>query len=169
MLKRYIGDCYACSVCVFRNDPIFNRPLPYGPWYEVACYQKGPIGGMSGFYYHVIVDTYSCYPENLVIPDTKFETLKPVLEEVWARHGYPETLIHNGGPLYNSAEWFRYVEGIECKMDQSTPGHPQTNGMCDRMMANLVKITHAGIERVKNLLVYFSHSSGNIGAHLIGQ
>ena len=30
-------------------------------------------------------------------------------------------------------------------MDMYTPEHPQSNGMCEKMMANLVKITHAAI------------------------
>ena len=34
-------------------------------------------------------------------------------------------------------------------MEMSTPEHPQSNGMCERMMANLVKITHAAIAEGK--------------------
>ena len=56
--------------------------MPLGPWKEVALDFKGPIGGKSGFYYHVVLDTYSRYPEIFIVPDTKFETLKPRLEEV---------------------------------------------------------------------------------------
>ena len=34
-------------------------------------------------------------------------------------------------------------------METSTPEHPQSNGMCERMMGNLVKITHAAIAEDK--------------------
>ena len=34
-------------------------------------------------------------------------------------------------------------------MEMSTPEHPQSIGMCERMMANLVKITHAAIAEGK--------------------
>ena len=93
----------------------------------------------------MIVDTYSRYPEISLVPYTKFETLRPVLEEVWSHHGYPETIIHDGGPPHNSSEWSRYVEEIGCKMDQSTLERPKANGMCNLMIASLVKIIHAGI------------------------
>ena len=41
------------------------------------------------------------------------------------------------------------MEQIGCKMDMSTPEHPQSNGMCEKMMANLVKNTHAAIAEGK--------------------
>ena len=111
-VKRCISDCYACSISVCRHDPppIYSRPLPLWPWKEVALDFKGFIGGKSGFYYHVVLDTYRRYPEISIVLDTKFETLKPVLEEIWSRWGYPEKMIHDGSPLYNSHDCNRYVE-----------------------------------------------------------
>ena len=38
---------------------------------------------------------------------------------------------------------------IGAKMDISTPEHPQSNRMCKRMMANLVKIMHVNIAEGK--------------------
>ena len=78
-IRKYIKDCFPCSISVPRNNPptIFNRPLPVGPWKEVAFNFKGPIGGKSRFYYHVVINTYTHYPEIFIVPDTKFESLKP--------------------------------------------------------------------------------------------
>ena len=84
------------------TPPIRNRPLLVGPWQEVALDFKGPVGGQDGFYYHVVLDTYSRYPDITIVLDTKFETLRPVLEETWSRYRYPSKLIHDGGPPYNS-------------------------------------------------------------------
>ena len=83
-VKRYVTDCYPCSVSISRNDTplVTSRPLPEGPWKEVSVYFKGPVGGQNGFYYHVVIDNYSHYPEVSIVPDTKFSTLKPVLEEI---------------------------------------------------------------------------------------
>ena len=135
-----------------RNDPapIKNRPLPEGPWREVAVDYKGPIGGQSGFYYHVIIDLYSRYPEVVIVKDTSFDTLKPKLEEIWARFGIPRTIIHDGGPPYNSRDWRQYAKEIGANLELCTPEHPQSNGTAVKMMASLVKITHAAIAEGKN-------------------
>ena len=55
--KRYVGDCFSCAVSVPRNDPLPMKsiPLPDGPWREVSMDYKGPIGGVKGFYYHVVM------------------------------------------------------------------------------------------------------------------
>ena len=67
--------------------------------------------------------------EITVVPDTKFELLKLRLEEIWSRFGYPEKLIHDSGPPYNTWEGKRYVEDLGCKMNMSTPEHPKLNAM----------------------------------------
>ena len=92
------------------------------------------MGGKNGFYYHVGIDNYSCYTEVSVVPDTKFSTLKPVLEEIWSRWGYLEKVINDGGPPYNSYSWQGYIDEIGVKMDLCTPEHPQSNGMVKKMM-----------------------------------
>ena len=63
-----------------------------------------------------------------VVPNTKFSTLKPVLEEIWSRWGYPEKVIHDGTPPYNSHSWPRYMEEIGVKMDLCTLENPQNGG-----------------------------------------
>ena len=112
---------------------------------------KGPIGGKNGFYYHVVLDIYSRYPGVSIVQDTKFETLKPTLEDIRSCFGYPDTLTHDGGPPYNSWEWSKYVKEIGCRMEMSMPEQPQSSGMCERMMDNLVKITHAAFADGKEL------------------
>ena len=70
-----------------RNDPppVTSRLVPEGPWKEVYVDFKGLVGGKTGFYYHLVIDKYFWYPEVYILLDTKFSTLKPVLEEIWSR------------------------------------------------------------------------------------
>ena len=69
---------------------------------EVALDFKGPMGGKDGFYYHVNLDTYSRYPEIAIVMETKFSTLKPVMEETFSRWESPNNILHDCGPPYNS-------------------------------------------------------------------
>ena len=41
------------------------------------------------------------------------------------------------------------MEDMGYKMDMSTPEHPQSNAMCEKIMGNLVKITQAAISQNK--------------------
>ena len=82
----------------------------------------------------MVIDIYSRSPEVSIVPNTKFSTLNPVLEEIWSRSGYPEKLMHDGGPPCNSHKWQRYLEEIEAKKDLFTLEHRQSNGMVEIMM-----------------------------------
>ena len=75
---------------------------------------KGPMGGK--FFYLVVLENYSQYLEVPIVPDIKFSMLKPVLEEIWSRWGYPDKIIHDRGPSYNSHKWQRYIKDIEVEM-----------------------------------------------------
>ena len=44
-----------------------------------------------------LMNTYYYYPEVFDVWHTKFESLKPKLEENWSQYGYPSKLIHDGG------------------------------------------------------------------------
>ena len=147
LTKEYVASCHPCTASVPGNAPapITTRPMPEGPWLEVAVDFKGPIGGPRGFYLHTVIDTYSRYPEVAVVSSTSFDKLKPKLDETWARHGYPEKVIHDGGPPYNSHEWRKYAKRSGFISDLCTPEHPQSNGLVEKFNASLVKVTHAAL------------------------
>ena len=55
--------------------PIVNRETPEKPWDIIAADYKGPIGGPGGYYFHVLVDTYSKWPEVAVTSSTKWNPI----------------------------------------------------------------------------------------------
>ena len=73
---------------------------------------------------------------------TKLDAVTPQLDGIWARHGVPEVVIHDGGPPFNSHEWKRYAEASGFVSEMITPGHPQANGLAEKMMSSLTKIIH---------------------------
>ena len=108
--------------------------MPSPPSQKKYVDYKGPIGGKSGFYYHVVIDLYSHYWEVSIVQDTKFESLKPKLEEIWSRFGILKKIVHHGRPPYNSWEWKRYAKQIGCILVLCSPEHPQSNGMAEKIM-----------------------------------
>ena len=57
--------------------------------------------------------------------------------------GIPESVTHDGGAPYNSADWKRYAreQGFESRL--CTLEHPEANGIAERIMGVLVKTIHA--------------------------
>ena len=111
---------------------------------ERACYGfKGSDWGPKGFYFHVVVDLYSRFPEVAMVENTSFESLKPKLDEVFSRFGIPEKVTHDGGPPYNSFEWRKYAKQKGFELDVCTPEHPQSNRVAEKMMKSIIKVVHA--------------------------
>ena len=70
------------AAAVPRNDPppLAIRSTPDGLWQVCAAVFKGPIGGKNGDYFHVLLDTYSRWPEVSVTKSTIFKKLYPALD-----------------------------------------------------------------------------------------
>ena len=82
--------------------PLAIRSTHDGPQQVCAADFRGPIGGKNGDYFHVLLDTYSRWPEVSVTQSTSFKKLYPALDRSWARMGIPELVVHDGGPPYES-------------------------------------------------------------------
>ena len=84
MVKEYVGNCVGCAAADTENSPapMVSRSMIDRPWQEVAVDFKGPIGGSRGYYFHVVIDTYSHYPEVQIVKSTGFEKLQKELDPV---------------------------------------------------------------------------------------
>ena len=111
---------------------------------------KGLIGGSNGYYFHVVIDTYSRYPEVSILSSTSFSKLESALDQTWAAHGIPEAVVHDGGLPYNGRKWKAYAESWGFKSDLCTPEHPQSNGLAEKFMSSIVKLTHVSIAEGKD-------------------
>ena len=85
------------------------RPTPDRVWQHVAVDFKGPIAGNGRtYYFHVMIDLSSRWPEVTVIKSTSFEQLQPSLEDIFSLHGVPESVMNDNGPPYSGADWQRF-------------------------------------------------------------
>ena len=62
----------------------------------------------------------------------------------------PEIVFHDGGPPYSSSEWREYAKKTGFQSQLCMPYHPQANGMAEKFMASIVKMTHAAIAEKKD-------------------
>ena len=153
-VTEYVGTCSTgCAPATARNSPppMILRETPEQPWQHVAVDYKGPIiGNGRSYYFHVMIDLLSRWPEVTVVNSTSFDKLQGRLEDIFALHGVPETITSDNGPPYQSQDWKEFAKQMGFKPIFVSPEHPEGNGVAKRFMATLVKTTHAAISENKD-------------------
>lgn len=125
-------------------EPIRTTPLPTGPWRDLAVDLHGPLP--TGEPILVVVDYYSRYYEVDILRSTDAPKVISSLEEMFARHGLPESLTSDNGPQFISTEFAEYVIQQGIRHHKVTAKWPQANGEVERQNSSLLKriqITHA--------------------------
>ena len=103
---RFVESCFPCSASQAHTPSIPVEPnlLLDRPWQRLHVDFNFPIEGK--YYLHVITDQYSKYPEvDLVTSTSLKKVLKPVLDDVFATHGYPETVTTDSGLHIPVMKW----------------------------------------------------------------
>ena len=97
------------------------------------------------YYFNVLIDNYSRWPEVEIVKSTSFEKLQPVLDRSFSLHGIPESITHDRGPPYDSRAWRDYAKEKGFESRACTPEHPEGNAIAERFMEVLVKVVHTAI------------------------
>ena len=75
------------------------RETPEEVWQHLAADFKGPIiGNGKSYYFHVVIDLLSRWPEVAVVTSTAFDKLQPSLDKLWSSHGRPDSITHDNDP-----------------------------------------------------------------------
>ena len=144
--EKHCKTCYGCQL-VSRPappEPIRTTPLPTGPWRDLAIDLLGPLP--TGESILVVVDYYSRYYEVDILKSTVDSKVISRLEEMFARHGLPESLTSDNGPQFISAEFAEYMVQQGIRHHKVTAKWPQANGEVERQNSSLLKrlqIAHA--------------------------
>ena len=138
----YVDSCIACLAAIPQVTPVPMQPnmLPDGPWQHLHADFKGPIGG--DFYFHVLIDQYSKYPEVDIVSSTSFKKLRPKIDRIFSVHGIPETVSADNGPPYPSHDMSQYAKEMGFLLDLVTPNDPQGNGFAEIFVKILCKLLH---------------------------
>ena len=132
-----VEDCVRhCSSCAEaakapRKTLLESWPLPTKPWERVHIDYAGPI---DGYYYLVIVDAYSKWPEIFRTRSTTTSSTLDILLEVCARYGNPRTIVSDNGTQFVSAAFKQFCIQHGIKHLTTAPYHPQSNGQAERFV-----------------------------------
>ena len=129
-----------CQECIKRSqiakEPLQPHDIPEGPWRKLGM----DYFHFNGNTYVLICDYFSKFPF-MFKAKTSFWSLRDHLIDLFSIEGYPDEIVSDNGPPFNSKEFAKFLSGLGIKHTTSSPGYPRSNGFIERH-----------IETVKNML-----------------
>ena len=142
MVEAHVQLCLPCLSATPGEDTQPLRPsvLPERPWQKLACDFKGPVG--NEFYFLLVIDEYSRYPEVEIVTSTKASEVIPKFEKIFATHGVPDKLKTDNGPPFKGHDMKAFANKMGFHHQRVEPMHPQSNGLAENFMRMLLKVAH---------------------------
>ena len=129
-----------CQECIKRSqvpkEPLLPHDIPEGPWRKLGM----DYFAFDGNSYVLICDYFSKFPF-LYRAKTSFWSLRDRLIDLFSIEGYPDEIVSDNGPPFQSKEFAKFLSGLGIKHTTSSPGYPRSNGFIERH-----------IQTVKNML-----------------
>ena len=129
-----------CQECIKRSqvakEPLQPHDIPEGPWRKLGI----DYFAFDGNSYVLICDYFSKFPF-LYRAKTSFWSLRDCLIDLFSIEGYPDEIVSDNRPPFQSKEFTKFLSGLGIKHTTSSPGYPRSNGFIERH-----------IQTVKNML-----------------
>lgn len=142
-IEKYVESSPACQLVTktSRPLPIQLTELPKNPW-DLISMDFASASDVNKWKALVITDNYSRFLIAIPMDRTDTEAVKKVLKRVFQTYQIPKKIRADNGPPFNAAElhnWLQSEFGV--KLFHSTPANPTENGMVERSMQGINKIT----------------------------
>ena len=119
-----------CQECIKRSqvakEPLQPHDIPEGPWRKLGI----DYFAFDGNSYVLICDYFSKFPF-LYRVKTSFWSLRDHLINLFSIEGYPDEIVSDNGPLFQSKEFAKFLSGLGIKHTTSSPGYPSSNGFIE--------------------------------------
>ncbi|XP_058826834.1 uncharacterized protein K02A2.6-like [Topomyia yanbarensis] len=134
--EKWVKTCQSCAVNGRPEKPtsMMRTVIPKTAWETIALDFNGPYAKFGGIYILVLVDYRSRYLIARPVKSTSFEQTKRVLDDIFEREGFPESIKSDNGPPFNGADYSQFCHERGIKTIFSTPHFPQQNGMVENYM-----------------------------------
>ena len=120
-----------CQECIKRSqvpkEPLQPHDIPEGPWRKLGM----DYFAFDGSSYVLICDYFSKFPF-LYRAKTSFWSLRDRLIDLFSIEGYPDEIVSDNGPPFQSMEFAKFLSGLGIKHTTSSPGYPRSNGFIER-------------------------------------
>lgn len=135
-VESFVRQCRSCAAAAKlpRKTTLSSWPIPTKPWERIHIDYAGPV---DGYFYLVVVDAYSKWPEIFRTRSTTTTATLELLQETFARYGNPHTLVSDNGTQFVSASFKLFCDGNGIQHLTTAPYHPQSNGQAERFVDTL--------------------------------
>ena len=120
-----------CQECIKRSqvpkEPLQPHDIPEGPWRKLGI----DYFTFDGNSYVLICDYFSKFPF-LYRAKTSFWSLRDRLIDLFSIEGYPDEIVSDNGPPFQSKEFAKCLSGLGIKHTTSSPGYPRSNGFIEQ-------------------------------------
>ena len=128
-----------CQECIKRSQVAKESLQPHdileGPWRKLGM----DYFNFNGNSYVLICDYFLKFP--FLYRAKTFWSLRDHLIDLFSIEGYPDEIVSDNGPPFQSKEFAKFLSGLGIKHTTSSPGYPRSNGFIERH-----------IQTVKNML-----------------
>ncbi|XP_054746789.1 uncharacterized protein K02A2.6-like [Anastrepha obliqua] len=135
-IVSYSRNCQHCASTAKMpvKHTVRSWPLATKPMERLHIDIAGPC---NSFYYFVIVDTFSKWPEIFQIENITTQTIISKLNETLSRYGDCDTLVSDNGTQFTSGAFEQFVTSQGIQHIRTSPYHPQSNGQAERFVDTL--------------------------------
>ena len=120
-----------CQECIKRSqvakEPLQPHDIPEGPWRKLGI----DYFAFDGNSYILTCDYFLKFPF-LYRAKTSFWSLRDRLINLFSIEGYPDEIVSDNGPPFQSKEFAKFLSGLGIKHTTSSPGYPRSNGFIER-------------------------------------
>uniref|UniRef100_A0A8D9B7U7 RNA-directed DNA polymerase n=1 Tax=Cacopsylla melanoneura TaxID=428564 RepID=A0A8D9B7U7_9HEMI len=131
-IERLVRSCESCVLN--QKSPAKVPPHHWEkPKENFSRVHMDYAGPKDGYYYLILVDAKSKWPEIKVLkkaPDTGVTMI--LLEEIFSMHGYPDFLVSDNASIFKNEVFYMYTKERGITQIFSAPNHPATNGLAER-------------------------------------
>lgn len=162
-IKNVISNCNVCAK-YSNSQPkecIIDRQLPIRPWQIVA----GDI--IKGYYYILIADMYSKFPELITLKDLTAETTMTAIKSIFSRFGKPDILYTDNGSQFVNKDFQNFLTEWEVTHKTNSPRYSQSNGFVERHIQTIKKLIKKAIDDDRDIhLVLLEYRTTPIDSEL---
>ena len=120
----------------------YPHDIPEGPWRKLGI----DYFTFDGNSYVLICDYFSKFPF-LYRAKTSFWSLRDHLIDLFSIEGYPDEIVSDNRPPFQSKEFAKFLSGLGIKHTTSSSGYPHSNGFIERhiqMVKNMLRVQILG-------------------------
>ena len=127
--------CKGCALAA-KALPITHKPWPKSeqPWSRIHIDYAGPL---EDFYYLIVVDSYSKWPEVLRCRKPTTAITINFLHELFAHFGVVDCLVSDNVTQFTSSKFKEFCETYKIEQITTSQYHRRSNGQSERFVDTL--------------------------------